>query len=149
MFEKIKQMINKIPYGLIPMVVVGICTVIGTIITFLVYYKAPISLNNEKDKTAIFNLIQEQHPACEILNVELSNAIVLYPETFEILYTKSNQILNEEDAFWYTRAVNYDVIIDNVTTSYQLVFEITEKFLREEVGQFLFVADKESKVITY
>ena len=149
MIEKIKQLIYKIPHGLIPMVIVGICTLIGGFISFLVYYKTPVSLNDEKDSTAIFNLIQEQHPACEILNVELCDTITLYPVTFDSIYKKSNQINDEEDVFWYTKSVDYNVVSENDTMAYRLVFEITEKFLHNEVGQYLFIVDKKNQKIIY
>lgn len=149
MIEKIKHLFSKIPYGLIPMVVVGIYALIGGFITFLIFYKSPISLDDEKDKVAIINLIKEQHPEYQITNVNLCEEVALYPITFDTIYTKSAQIENEDDIFWYTRVVNYDVIIKSDTVNHELIFEVTEKFLREEVGQFLFVVNKENGNITY
>lgn len=149
MIEKIKNLIKKIPYGLIPMVVVGILTVIGAIITFLIVYKAPISMNDVKDKTDIVNMIQNQHPGSEILNIELMDETILYPETFDSIYVKSTRITNEDDVFWYTRTVDYDVVNDKDTVNYRTIFEIKEKFLHNEVNQFLFKINKEDETITY
>lgn len=149
MIEKLKKLIGKIPYGLIPMAVVGVLIVICSIITFFVYYKTPISMNDAKDRADIVSMVTNQHPNCDVINVKLVDGSVVYPETLDSLYVKSAQINDEDDAFWYTRAVDYDVVSGVDTVSYQTIFEIEEKFLRNEVGQFLFKVNKEDRTITY
>ena len=144
MITKIKQLLSKIPYGLIPIIVPSIITIIGGTFAFLFYFKNPISLTDTKDRQILIELISNQHPECEIANVQLNSQVTLPTHTFDLIYSKSTNINDVEDIYWYVKSVNYDVISNKDTVNYDLVFEISERFLREEVNQCLFVINKES-----
>lgn len=148
MFSKLKQVLHKIPYGLIPMVVIGNLMVIGVVITFLIYYKTPISLDNSKDRIAITTLIQEQHPEMEVRDINLCDDVILYPITFDNIYSKSDKINCEEDIYWNTRAVDYTIIKED-TIQYRMIFEIQPKLLHNEIGQSLVIINKQTNEFIY
>lgn len=148
MFNKLKQVLHKIPYGLIPMVVIGICMVVGGFITFLVCFKTPISLDNTKDRIAITTLIQEQHPNTDVRDINLCDDVILYPITFDNIYSKSDRINCEEDIYWNTRAVDYTIIKED-TIQYRMIFEIQPKLLHNEIGQSLVIINKQTNEFIY
>lgn len=142
MINKIKELVYKyIPSGLITIFIVGILLIFSLIIMFFVYYKKPISLNNEIAKNKIENMIHKQNIEGNIKNIKLSQGII-YTSLKDSIINKSNKIDDENDILYYTRILNYNVINDSDSIHYITIFEIDEKFLKEDIGQHLITFKK-------
>ena len=137
MVEKIKNLVAKIPNGLIPFAVVIALMCICIPINLIVNYHEPIELCDDDDKDTILNMLKEQHGDKEFVNLELVKNVV-YSNYNDSIFKLSDKIETIDDIFWYTDIVNYTVIQnDSVTENWSTIFEVNEKFLKEQVGQHL------------
>ena len=141
MFEKLKFWV--VEHNMIPLVVVVTAIVIGSIISFLLYFKAPISLNNKKDYNDVVTLIKSYHGDSIIVSDLSLKTIVFRGELSDsVREVSSYKLKSEDDIAWYTRVIEYDVISNKDTTKYVTIFEISEKFLKERVGKRLITFKK-------
>lgn len=137
MFNKIKEWAKThLVYEMIPLYIVGTAIVISFIVTLLVYYKAPISLDNSKDKAMIEKMINDQNPNSKIENLELKSGVI-YVGLKDSIYKLSDKIEDDNDILWYTRVLKYTAISDSDTVKCTTIFEMDEKFLKERVGKHL------------
>lgn len=108
--------------------------VIATILSFLFGWKAPISLNNVKDKNDIEAMLINEYPNCEfddmvIKTVVFSNLV----NTLEYLYPELSGELE-----YKTQTVFYKRITSNDTINCATIFEIKSSFLKDRVGRPLY-----------
>lgn len=86
-------------------------------------------------------MIHKQNIEGNIKNIKLSQGII-YTSLKDSIINKSNKIDAENDILYYTRILNYDVINDSDSIHYITIFEIDEKFLKEDIGQHLITFKK-------
>ena len=137
MIEKIKNLVSRIPSGLIPFAVVIALICICLPLVLIVSYHEPIELCDDDDKNTILNMLKEQHGDKEFVNLELVKNVV-YSNYNDSIFKLSDKIETKDDIFWYTDVVIYTVIQnDSVTENWSTIFEVNEKFLKEQVGLHL------------
>ena len=137
MLNRIKEWIKKHTiYEMIPFYIVGIAIIASLIAIFFAYYKAPISLENKEDSTAIMKMLNQQNIDCDIENAELKEGVV-YLALRDSIYKISDKIKNDNDLLWYTRVIKYQAINGSDTINCATIFEINESFLKENVGKHL------------
>lgn len=136
MIEKFKQFIKKHP-SYVPLLIIIVLWVILMPFVFLVEYKAPIELSNEKDNLAITKMLKEQHGSVEVKNITLLQHTI-YPEYVDSI-AKLTHLSNDGDVIMlYTDNVAYDIVSeDSVVESWITIFEVEHKFLRQKVGNHL------------
>lgn len=137
MLEKIKNLVSKIPNGLIPFAVVIAFTCVCLPINLIVNYHEPIELCDDDDKDTILNMLKGQHGDKEFVNLELVKNIV-YTKYNDSIFKLSDKMKTMDDIVLYTDIVNYTVIEnDSVKENWSTIFEVEEKFLKEKVGRHL------------
>lgn len=137
MIEKIKNLVSKIPSGLIPFAVVIALICICLPLVLIVSYHEPIELCDNDDKGVILNMLEEQHGNKEFVNLELVKNVV-YSNYNDSIFKLSDKMETIDDIVLYTDIVNYTVIEnDSVLENWSTIFEVEEKFLKEKVGQHL------------
>lgn len=142
MFKKLKLWV--VEHNMIPLVVVIIAIVIGSIISFLLYFKSPISLDSKKDYDDIITLIKSYHGDSIIVSDLSLKTIVFRGELSDsVKKISSYKLKSEDDIAWYTRVIEYDIICNRDTARYITIFEISENFLKERVGKGLITFKKE------
>ena len=106
--------------------------VICLLLTFIFYYKAPISLNNSSDSEKILNLISENYP-----NDEISD--LLFLSDIDLSYSKSikDSIESFDVDVEDTKAVYYKVKNDSTSFLSITIFEVKYGLFKEIVGKEL------------
>ena len=137
MIEKIKNLVSRIPSGLIPFAVVIALICICLPLVLIVSYHEPIELCDDDDKNTILNMLKEQHGDKEFVNLELVKNVV-YEDYNDSIVKLLDNVETVNDIASHTDAVTYTVIQnDSVKENWTTIFEVEEKSLKEQVGQHL------------
>lgn len=124
----IKKIYNKI--GAVGMMFLGIfvLTIICLCINMGIYYKNPISLNDNDDFNNIKTELVEYHNTTNISNIEIKS--MEFPHLADTIVKIAPKC--EGNIYWNTVVVKYDV---NDSLHYYTIFEKEYKFLKEVVGK--------------
>lgn len=122
--------------GLAPLLIILTAIIIAGVVNLLIYYKAPISLNDSEDKAKLVQMAEKQNPNTSITNVSLHGGAP-FPTITDSLYKASDKLSDANDIVNYCRTLIYDAVNDSDTVHCITIFEIKEKFLREDVGKHL------------
>lgn len=132
--SKIGDFLRNMHFGHVLIGIVSLI-IIESLFVFFFGWKAPISLENEKDKAAIELMLSREHPNNEFSNITIKTVVFSnLVDTLETLYPHlKNELSYKTQTVFYDRTEN-----DSITVSCATIFEIDGKFLKDRVGQPLF-----------
>lgn len=109
--------------GLTPFVVVAIVAVISTMIWCLIYVKAPVSMSNDRDKSELYQVIQNEWSGDTLINHKV------YPQMVWIIDTSGA----ERDII----PVYYERVDESDTISCVSFVSIKPRFLKWRIGDVI------------